>query len=173
MENDPIDLAGGLNRYGYVRGSPLSSTDSMGLFPDSVTMTCARNPAFCAEAGIVVAGTAAAMSIPRPRNMTSKEEGIYDKYCNNSEDPCKTLKEQTDQAINYAKDKMRNLLKDKNNLFGTQGWTTHINDLNGKIGRINNMISLGEKMGCDMTAQRLASKELAVPDAPRPWWRIF
>ena len=32
MENDPIDLAGGLNRYGYVGGSPLRFTDPRGQF---------------------------------------------------------------------------------------------------------------------------------------------
>ena len=37
MESDPVGLNGGLNSYLYVIGSPIGSTDSLGL---EVTMTC-------------------------------------------------------------------------------------------------------------------------------------
>ncbi len=36
VENDPIDLAGGLNRYGYVGGSPLLANDPKGQFAIAV-----------------------------------------------------------------------------------------------------------------------------------------
>mgnify|MGYP002780252968 CR=1 FL=1 len=48
-QSDPIGLIGGLSTYSYVGGSPLNSSDSLGLIVDSVRWTCIRDPAFCAE----------------------------------------------------------------------------------------------------------------------------
>ena len=52
IQNDPIGLNGGLNRYGYVGQSPLNASDSLGLLPDSLGMQCARNPQWCQDAGL-------------------------------------------------------------------------------------------------------------------------
>ena len=49
MESDPIGLAGGVSTYGYVGGSPMDSSDSLGLCLDSVCAKCTRDPAFCAD----------------------------------------------------------------------------------------------------------------------------
>lgn len=48
-QSDPIGLDGGVSTYGYVNGAPLDSSDSLGLFVDSVRWTCLRDLAFCAE----------------------------------------------------------------------------------------------------------------------------
>lgn len=48
-QSDPIGLGGGASTYGYVGGAPLDSSDSLGLFVDSVRWTCLRDPTFCAE----------------------------------------------------------------------------------------------------------------------------
>ncbi|MBJ8439766.1 RHS repeat protein [Acinetobacter junii] len=75
VESDPIGLDGGLNTYGYVGGNALHLSDSSGLFPDSVSMTCSRNPAFCAEVGIIAATSPTLMSPPKPiPNNPAKEE---------------------------------------------------------------------------------------------------
>lgn len=47
VENDPIDLAGGLNRWGYVSGSPLEYSDPSGLCP----MCLAAAPAIATAIG--------------------------------------------------------------------------------------------------------------------------
>lgn len=80
VESDPIGLDGGLNTYGYVGGNSLHLTDSSGLFPDSVSMTCARNPAFCAEVGIIGATAPTLMSPPKPipDNPPRKDEQCED-----------------------------------------------------------------------------------------------
>nr|WP_254592255.1 RHS repeat-associated core domain-containing protein [Acinetobacter bouvetii] len=49
VESDSIGLQDGLNTYGVVGGNPLHLIDPSGLLPDSVSMTCARNFAFCVE----------------------------------------------------------------------------------------------------------------------------
>ena len=41
IENDPIDLTGGLNRWGYVGGSPLLATDPKGLFLPAIPVAIA------------------------------------------------------------------------------------------------------------------------------------
>lgn len=64
-----------MNTYGDVGGSVLYLSDSSGLFPDSVSITCARNPAFCAELGIIAATSPTLMSPPKPiPNNLAKEE---------------------------------------------------------------------------------------------------
>ncbi len=37
ISEDPIGLGGGINQFGYVGNNPVSSTDSLGLFPDGPT----------------------------------------------------------------------------------------------------------------------------------------
>lgn len=64
--------------------------------------------------------------------------------------------------------KMENMLGDPLGLFGGPGWSTHASDLQGRINQINAIISLGEKMGCDMSAEKARARGLHVPSAPRP-----
>jgi RHS repeat-associated protein len=48
-QSDPIGLAGGWNRFAYAESNPLTNSDPLGLFPDSVTAACRTNPILCAE----------------------------------------------------------------------------------------------------------------------------
>jgi hypothetical protein len=58
------------------------------------------------------------------------------------------------------------MLTDPNGLYGTEGWFNHQDDLRGRVGKIFNLISLGQKMGCDMTEEIIATTGLMVPNAP-------
>ena len=81
MESDPIGLDGGLNTYAYVENMPTMQTDSFGLFTDSVTATCARNPAFCAEVGLMGAVGATAVAVQNSGAMSEMcdiPEGYFD-----------------------------------------------------------------------------------------------
>jgi hypothetical protein len=55
---------------------------------------------------------------------------------------------------------------DPGKMFGTKGWTTHREDLMGRLNGINAMISLGQKMGCDMTQEIVLSTALYIPLRP-------
>ena len=74
---------------------------------------------------------------------------------------------------------MNNMLQDPSKLFtlaydvpnkaltGTSTtWVGHRPGLQGMIDNINAMISLGQRMGCDMTAEIIASSTLYIPNAP-------
>ena len=45
-------------------------------------------------------------------------------------------------------------------------WVTHASDLGGRLEAIKSMISLGEKMLCDMTAEKIWLASLTVPGRP-------
>ena len=64
--------------------------------------------------------------------------------------------------------KMNNLLGDSQKMFGTQAWVNDTDDLRGRIDNILAMISLGQKLGCDMTAEIIASTPLFIPTEPLP-----
>ncbi len=59
------------------------------------------------------------------------------------------------------------MLADRDGLFGGPGWMTHAGDLTGRIAQINALISLGQKMGCDMSAEIVRSMHLKIPTVPR------
>jgi hypothetical protein len=63
--------------------------------------------------------------------------------------------------------KMNSLLTDPLKMYGTQAWFNHQDDLRGRLANINAMISLGQKLGCDMTPEILASTPLYIPPAPK------
>ena len=95
------------------------------------------------------------------------EERHYDRQFLNSDDPCRSLKSATQQAITMARLKMNNMLIDPYDLSGTAGWSTHASDLSGRILNIAAMISLGEKLGCDMTMEKKAAGSLFIPGAAK------
>jgi YD repeat-containing protein len=116
----------------------------------------------------------------RPNDLLPREERYYDRHCKGSPDPCGALKAATMTAIAEAKVKMENMLSDPSRLFqfaffeanptvtGTNTtWSGHADDLHGRISSIWAMISLGRKMGCDMSAETTAALTLFVPAAPR------
>jgi hypothetical protein len=111
--------------------------------------------------------------------MSPKEERYYDRHCVGEEDPCAAIKAAVQAAITGADGKMNNMMNDPSNLyeyaystpnFGATGsrttWRNHANDLDGRIGSISAMISLGKKMGCDMTQEEILAASLYVPRAP-------
>ena len=106
-------------------------------------------------------------SIGRPKDLTRLEERAYDRYCTDGGDPCGPLKAATMSEILSAKIKMNDLLVDKLGLFGSDAWFNHQDNLRGRINKIFAMISLGQKLGCDMTPEILATADLLVPSAPK------
>ncbi len=80
ITSDPIGLEGGLNTFGYVGGSPLLGIDFYGLFPDSVTTTCAIDPAFCATIGLVNVGAVGTATVTIPK-ITSNIDVDTDATC--------------------------------------------------------------------------------------------
>jgi len=111
--------------------------------------------------------------------MSPLEERQWDRHCQNTGDPCLALKAAAQQAIAAARVKMNNMLQDPSKLFtlaydvpnkaltGTSTtWVGHRPGLQGMIDNINAMISLGQRMGCDMTAEIIASSTLYIPNAP-------
>jgi hypothetical protein len=69
-------------------------------------------------------------------------------------------------AIEDAKMKMTDMLGDRNALYGKAGWATHAAGLEGRIQNIKAIISLGEKLGCDMSSVKSRASELFVPTMP-------
>ena len=117
-------------------------------------------------------------AIPRPRDMTRLEERQYDRHCSGEDDPCKALKAAAVTAITEERGKMNNMLGDTKlyqfaydapnpALTGARTtWLNHAADLRGRINSIAAMISLGQKMGCDMSQEIALASTLLVPNRP-------
>lgn len=185
MQSDPIGLVGGVNTFGYVGGDPLSRSDPLGLTPS--TAVGAGIGTFVFPGPGTVAGAAVGTLVgigigwwanqrwgatlaeaSRPKDLTALEERQYDRVCAGSTDPCQALKDEANKAIQAAVPKMQNMLLDPRGLFGSVGWITHGEDLAGRISQVNAIISLGEKLGCDMSQEKLRAAMLAVPIRPIP-----
>jgi RHS repeat-associated protein len=170
-QSDPIDLAGGWNKFGYAEQNPLMYTDPSGL------------------RGLLGPGTGIGIGIGgigifnavRPAGMSPPLESLYDKYCKDTADPCAAIKAELNQAINDARRKMNNMLNDDpisglyRNAMNTPNptvtgtrttWRGHVDDLDGRIGKINNLIALGQKMGCDLSKEIADAMTLNVPMRP-------
>lgn len=111
--------------------------------------------------------------------MTAKEESYFDKFCRTSDDPCLAIKIQTNNAIDAAYEKMGAMQRDPQGLFRNAysapnpsvtetntTWIGHKVELERRIAAVNSMISLGQKMGCDMTPEIIRSQGLYVPNMP-------
>lgn len=184
VQSDPIGLEGGINTYAYVHANPLRYIDTNGLIAKEISGglgglvygsgigAAPGNGTDPSTGRCFNCGSSESLSrvdrsgLELPGRLDRLEERAYDKYCADSEDPCTELKAATNKAIFYARIKMNNMLTDPNNLFGTSGWITHANDLQGRINNIRAMISLGIRMGCDMTSEASDAATLYVPSAP-------
>ncbi|MFC3650352.1 hypothetical protein ACFONN_02260 [Dyella humi] len=110
--------------------------------------------------------------------MTRLEERHFDRVCRNSDDQCAGLKAAVRQAIAQARAKMSNMQNDSSlfehafstpnpNVTGTSTtWLGHTDDLKGRLANIYAMISLGQKLGCDMSEEAREAATLFVPSAP-------
>jgi len=166
-QGDPIGLDGVWNRFGYANASPLGFTDPYGL-----------QVGLLIRAGATALGIGALMEASRPKGMSRLEERQFDRHCSGTEDPCSALKDAARRAIEDARSKMNNMLNDKTlfrNAYSTPNpmvtkspttWLGHKADLEGRINNIASIISLGKKMGCDMTLEELAAQAIYLPFEP-------
>jgi RHS repeat-associated protein len=167
IQRDPIGLQGGLNTFGYVSGNPLTYADPQGL------------------SGVAIGGLAfglgalAIIEMSRPRDMNAAQESLFDRYCRTTDDPCAALKARLREEIEAARGKMNQMLDDPQGLYqnartipnrsitgGNTTWQGHTDDLAGRLGKIQALISLAHRMGCDVTAEMIEANSLIVPRRP-------
>jgi RHS repeat-associated protein len=189
VQSDPIGWGGGVSTYGYVGANPATSVDPLGLAFTTIDAYCSKNPSACAgvisrQPNIAPASLGTgfvaitwcwvadcivlnnAYSPVPDYQLTSLERRAKSRYCNDQPDPCESLKQATRQAIIMAQVKMNAMLNDDKSMFGTIGWTTHGNDLQGRLNSIAAMISLGTQSGCDMSQEIALAATLYLPSAP-------
>lgn len=174
IQADPVGLDGGTNVYAYASNNPIRKIDPLGLREGAIRiwvpwwwpvpaypgpMTMKPNPS---------SGTASAPIPGRPSGMDPTQERQYDRHCANSSDPCGSLRAAIREAIEQARGKMEKMLQDPLGLFNQRGWTTHGDDLRGRINSIRAMIEVAEMMGCPVQDLKREAARLYIPLAPRP-----
>ncbi|MEJ1096028.1 MULTISPECIES: RHS repeat-associated core domain-containing protein [unclassified Pseudoxanthomonas] len=147
------------NAPGQDFGPKIGGDDVSAFIDVSATLMFMMSPAGAT-------GLLSSIALPR-REMTKLEERHYDRHCAGSEDPCGDLKKATMAAIAQARVKMNEMLIDKGKMFATPRWGTHGDGLRGRLANIAAMISLGQKLGCDMSAEIAAATGLFLPGAPQ------
>lgn len=114
----------------------------------------------------------------KPKRLSPELESLYDRVCAGHDDQCAVLKAATKGAIADARVKQAKMFYDRKlyaNAFALKNkaatgssttWLGHADDLEGRIGKIANMIALGRLMGCDMSEEERMAKTLFVPKSP-------
>jgi len=154
-----------------VGGNPLIYLDELGL---AFGFDCVG----CHHGGMLNQPPMAS-PVQRPKNMTRLEERQFDRHCASSNDPCGELKLAVQQAIDGLREKIDAMKKDSQGLYknarstpnpdvtkSPTTWDNHRSDALGRLENIWAMISLGEKLGCDMSAEKAQAMTLLVPIMP-------
>ena len=168
LNRDSIRELAGPNVYAYVAANPLNEVDPEGLQSQRIIFTPIVRPVILPPD----------LPISRPQNMTPLEERQFDRYCTKNNDPCFALQTAAQAAIGDARNKMNAMLNDQK-LYqyayftadpavtgNNTTWIGHRQDLSGRIGNILAMISLGNKIGCDMGFEAALAATLFVPLVP-------
>jgi len=190
LQSDPAGLSAGVATYGYAYGSPFVYFDADGL--SARTWWRLINPGGAPGGGQtsdpyggptvddVANAISRALDRDRPKGMTPAQESVYDKVCKGNDDKCAALKASLNRMIDDAYGKLNRMWMDqvlyqhafeKRNPAATGGhrttWVGHQRDLINLIGKIQDGLSLGRLMGCDVSREEQRAIGLFVPN--KPW----
>jgi RHS repeat-associated protein len=165
IQADPIVLGGDVNPYLYANADPVNMIDPLGLFQ----LPAAPNPLLlrAAPQATVLYGVALTLAAANQWAMcrptipfTPKEESRIARLKPDPNDPCPDIKAAVQDALRSFEEEVSNFAIDYDGLTGKPGRITHLNDLRGRVQRIRDLISAGEKLGCNMSAERQALAQI-------------
>lgn len=188
IESDPTGLESGISTYEYVNGSPLLSSDSLGLQDDpvsnnTVTAYCAKyGAAACAEAmGATQATGSAGSNVGAAVGgaaLGAAAMGASDSQTSDCPD-CAALIAQINAHVELMEETYDDMLADEHNLYtrafntklpgdeaswGT--WVGHVTRYEGLQKGLQNMIKQAEAKGCTVPPKAYQMANTPAPHAP-------